>query len=59
MERFLPYDIVLMPDGDRGGDTFQLTISKFFEARAKTVRVIRPLPGKDVADVAAAMRGIG
>jgi len=57
VEPFLPLDIVLMPDGDRGGDTFRRTISKFFAARGKAVRVVRPLPGKHVADVAAAMRG--
>jgi len=58
VDAFLRFDVVLMPDGDKGGDTFRRTISKFFMARGKTVRAVRLPPGKDVADVIADMKGI-
>jgi DNA primase len=59
VDGFMPYDIVLLPDGDRGGDTFRRTVSQLFAARGKAVHVVRPESGKDVADVAAAMGGTG
>jgi DNA primase len=48
-------DIVLVPDGDKGGETFQRTVAGFFKARGKSVRTVRMPQGKDVADVIAEM----
>jgi hypothetical protein len=57
VEDFMPYDIVLMPDGDSGGETFRRAISEFFKARGKAVRAVNMPIGKDVADVIGEIRG--
>lgn len=56
VDHFIRYDVVLMPDGDRGGETFRRTISKVFRERGKAIRSVRLPPGKDVADVLAHIR---
>jgi len=55
VDLFMRYDVVLMPDGDRGGDTFLKTIATFFTNRGKAVRSVRLPEGKDVSDVIAEM----
>jgi DNA primase len=57
VELFMRLDVVLMPDGDRGGETFHQTVSGLFRDRGKAVRSVRLPVGKDVADVLAEMRG--
>ena len=47
----LRYEVVLMLDGDHGGETFRNRISKMFLDRGKAVRCINSPSGKDVADV--------
>jgi DNA primase len=55
VDLFMKFDVVLMPDGDSGGETFLRTISGLFMARGKAVRTVRLPDGKDVADVVAKM----
>lgn len=57
VELFLKYDVVLIPDGDAGGETFRRKISELFRARGKTVRVVHVPDDMDVADVIASLRG--
>lgn len=56
VELFMRLDVVLMPDGDSGGETFRRTISSFFMDRGKTVRSVQLPSGKDVADVLGELR---
>jgi DNA primase len=55
VDDFIPYDIVLVPDGDSGGETFRRAISEYFWARGKAVRIVRVPAGKDAAEVMAEM----
>lgn len=55
VDLFLGLNVVLLPDGDSGGDTFRTHVSDIFAARGKSVRVVRLPPGKDVAEVIADM----
>ncbi len=56
LDLFMRYDIVILPDGDSGGEIFFETISKMFKKRCKAVyRVSLPL-GKDVSDLIAEMK---
>ncbi len=57
VDLLMRYDVVLMPDGDQGGDTFRRTISALFLAHGKAVRTVHLPLGKDVADVIANMKG--
>lgn len=56
VDLFMRYDIVLLPDGDSGGETFFKTISKYFAERGKAIRKINVPIGKDVSDIIAKMR---
>lgn len=56
VELFMKLDVVLMPDGDSGGETFRRTISSLFMDRGKTVRSVQLPSGKDVADVLGEIR---
>jgi len=53
VDLFLRYDVVLMPDGDLGGQVFWKHASNCFRERGKTVRRVKIPSGKDVADVVA------
>jgi hypothetical protein len=53
---FERHDVVVVPDGDRGGEVFCRMIARSFKARGKAVRVLRVPQGKDVADVIAEIR---
>lgn len=53
---FMRLDVVLMPDGDRGGETFSRTISGLFLDHGKTVTAVQLPPGMDVADVLGQIR---
>jgi DNA primase len=57
VDYFLPFDIVLLPDGDKGGETFKHKIGKLFCERGKTMHSVWLPPGKDVSDVIAEMDG--
>jgi DNA primase len=57
VEHFIPYNVVLLPDGDSGGNTFRRTILEMFKARGKAVQTIRVPKGKDAADVIAELGG--
>lgn len=50
---FMRLTVVLLPDGDSGGETFRRTISGVFADRGKAVRVVCLPAGKDVAEVLA------
>jgi DNA primase len=56
VEFLMKYDVVLMPDGDSGGETFHRKIFEAFLARGKAVRRVRIPAGKDAAAVIAEMR---
>lgn len=56
VQLFMRLDVVLMPDGDSGGETFRRTISGLFIDRGKTVRTVQLPSGKDVADVLGELR---
>ncbi len=56
VDLFMRFDVVLLPDGDQGGETFRKTISGLFAERGKGVRVVRLPAGKDVAEIIAEMR---
>ena len=58
VDYFVRYDVVVMPDGDRGGETFRQTISRVFQEKGMAIRTVRLPPGKDVADVFAHKRKI-
>jgi DNA primase len=50
-DRLLRYDVVVVPDGDSGGETFLRTVSKAFRARGKAVSAVRMPQGRDAANV--------
>jgi DNA primase len=52
---FLNHEVVLLPDGDAGGETLRKTVEKEFDRRGKSIRVLKLPAGKDVADVIATM----
>jgi hypothetical protein len=49
--RLLRYDVVVVPDGDSGGETFMRTISEAFRNSGKAIRRVRMPKGRDAADV--------
>lgn len=53
VDKFGKFEVFLMRDGDTGGNVFARTVSKCFQERGKSVRVIRAPEGLDVADVMA------
>ena len=53
VDKFVKFEVVLMPDGDTGGNIFERTVSKCFQERGKSVKIIRAPEGLDVADVMA------
>ena len=57
VDMFKWFDVVLMPDGDSGGDIFKQKISEIFKSRGKAVRTVHVPMGKDVADVIAELKG--
>lgn len=56
VDDFVGFEIVLLPDGDAGGNAFTKTVGEYFEKRGKNVRIIKAPQGKDVAEVIAQMR---
>lgn len=55
VELFMPFDIVIVPDGDAAGETFKRTMTMMFRKRGKTVRHMQIPDGKDASDILAAM----
>lgn len=51
VDLLLRYDVVVVPDGDRGGETFLRMISSAFRRRGKAVWAVRMPQGRDAADV--------
>lgn len=51
VDLFINLDVVLMPDGDKGGQTFFKIITKEFNERGKTLRTVIIPEGKDVSDL--------
>lgn len=56
VELFLKFRIVVCPDGDRGGETFEKTITKFFLRRSKGIKTLHIPEGMDVAAVLAQIK---
>jgi DNA primase len=57
VESLFRYDVVVVPDGDSGGETFLRTVSNAFRKRGKAVRTVRMPEGLDAADVLASSGG--
>lgn len=57
VDRLLRYDVVVVPDGDSGGETFLRTVSKAFRTRGKAVRAVKMPQGRDAADVLGELGG--
>ncbi|MGA1826270.1 MAG: CHC2 zinc finger domain-containing protein [bacterium] len=55
VDLFIPFEVVLLPDGDSGGVTFQNKISQAFNSRGKSVSIINLPKDCDVASVIAKM----
>lgn len=53
---FKEFEIVLVPDGDKGGVTFSKTIQKHFNDAGKSIRVMSLPKNKDAADVLSEIR---
>lgn len=49
--RLFRYDVVVVPDGDSGGETFLRTVSEAFRKQGKAVRAVQMPKGRDAADV--------
>jgi DNA primase len=56
VDLFMRFDVVVLPDGDAGGETFFNKISGHFAERGKAVRRVRLPAGEDVSDVVATIR---
>jgi DNA primase len=57
IDSFVPFNVVLLPDGDNGGVIFQKKIEHLFRERGKSVSSVNLPPGKDVSDVIAELDG--
>lgn len=53
IDELLPFDIVGVPDGDSGGESFRRSLTLAFRARSKSVRFVSPPAGMDACDVIA------
>ncbi len=51
VDHLLRYDVVVVPDGDSGGEAFLRTVSEAFKKKGKAVRAVRMPEGRDAADV--------
>ena len=57
VDLLMRFDVVLLGDGDRGGDQFKHIVSGLFKDRGKAVRTAALPTGRDVADVLASKKG--
>ena len=51
VDDFLDFEVVLMPDGDAGGNVFASSVSEWFQKRGKAVQIIQAPRGEDVSSV--------
>ena len=56
VDSFLNFDVVVVPDGDSGGETFVRVVSRAFRKRGKAVRAVEMPEGQDAADL---LRNVG
>ncbi|NQT55025.1 MAG: toprim domain-containing protein [Desulfobacteraceae bacterium] len=59
IDKFIPYNVIIMPDGDSGGNTFAETMKKYFAKRGKSISVIQAPQGADVASIVAKQKDKG
>jgi DNA primase len=55
VDMFMRFDVVLLPDGDSGGETFRQVTAELFAERGKAVRSVSLPKGLDVAEMIAKM----
>jgi DNA primase len=51
VNHFIPFDVILLPDGDSGGKLFSSKIQMAFKIRGKAVRIVSLPAKKDVSDI--------
>lgn len=57
VDLLLHYDVVVVPDGDSGGETFMRMVNEAFRNRGKAIRRVRMPKGKDAADLLGELGG--